>query len=333
MQKHPVIEQLIDAHLAFLQHEFSAPETIQVEFSSFYHWFKQQQLQHIWSFEQIQQLIEKQILNTPATAFLIDQIAEHIRFALIHPLNDQTLIQDVIPVLTIDRIAQYIASKSDHRKALIKRVTNNPAFSAMVSQLIQHAIQDYMDNSLMAKKVPGVGRFMKMGKSVLESVIDSNLDATVSNYLHKNIAKLSQLSESVLNQHFSDDKLYHFQANLWHKIKLQPLSVLRHYIEVEDLPNTVSMGHEIWQHLRQTDYLKQQVHDGIYAWYARNQERTFDQLLQDLNIHEPLIEHELSALLKPILSQMLETQYLATRARHYLEKFYYAAETQQLLKL
>ena len=83
---------------------------------------------------------------------MIDQIAEHIRFALIHPLNDQTLIQDVIPVLTIDRIAQYIASKSDHRKALIKRVTNNPAFSTMVSQLIQHAIQDYMDNSLMAKK-------------------------------------------------------------------------------------------------------------------------------------------------------------------------------------
>ncbi|MFV8192469.1 hypothetical protein [Acinetobacter soli] len=333
MQKNPVIEQLIEAHLEFLAQEFSTPDTIHDEFIAFYHWFKQQQLKDIWTFEQIYQLIQKQILDTAASTFLIEQIAEHIRFALIHPINDQTKIEDVIPVLTIDRIAQYIASKTEHRQALIKQVTTNPAFSAMVTQLIHHAIQDYMDNSLMAKKVPGVGRFMKMGKSVLESVTDSNLDDTVNNYLQKNIIKLSQLSETVLNQHFSEEKLYHFQANLWHKIKAQPLNVLRRYVEVNDLPRTVELGNEIWEHIRQTDYLKQQVHDGVYAWYARNQERTFDQLLQDLNIHEPLIEHELSALLKPILSQMLETQYLATRARHYLEKFYYAAETQQLLKL
>jgi hypothetical protein len=30
----------------------------------------------------------------------------------------------------------------------------------------------------MSKRVPGVGRFMKMGKSVLETVTDSNLDDT-----------------------------------------------------------------------------------------------------------------------------------------------------------
>ncbi|MFW2125015.1 hypothetical protein ACG94O_19195, partial [Acinetobacter ursingii] len=103
--------------------------------------------------------------------------------------------------------------------------TNNPAFSMMVTQLIQNSIQDYLDNSLRSKKVPGGGRFMKMGKSVLESVTDSNLDDTVANYLQKNIIKLSQLSEKVLNQHFNDEKLYQFQANLWHKIKKLPVNV------------------------------------------------------------------------------------------------------------
>ena len=324
------IEQLVQAHLDFLDQEFMQSETIQDEFTAFYHWFRQQRLQDLWSFEQINALMQTQILNTPASTFLIEQIAEHIRFALIHPLNDTTKIEDVIPVLTIDRIAKYVSEKSEHRQALIKRLVNNPSFSSMLTQLIHHSIQDYIDNSVMNKKVPGVGRFMKMGKSVLESVTDTNLDDTVKHYLQKNIIKISQLSENVLNQNFDDNKLYHFQATLWHKIKSMPISVLRNYIEVQDLPQTVGLGHEIWEHLRQTDYLKQQVHDGVYAWYIRNQERPFDLLLRDLNIEEALIQHELQHLLEPIIQKLVSSHYLRDRAKIYLERFYQSQQVQHI---
>lgn len=333
MPKHPMIEQLIEAHLDFLEQEFSHTATIQSEFLNFYQWFRKQTLQDIWSFEQINALLQKQVLATPASTFLIEQITEHLRFALIHPANQSTQIADVIPVLTVDKIAQYVASKSAHRQRLIKTVVNSPAFSAMITQLIQHSIQDYLDNSVMARRVPGVSRFMKMGKSVLETVTDSNLDETIGHYLQKNILKLSQMSEHVLNQHFDDEKLYHFQANLWHKIKDMPLTVLKNYIEVQDLPNTVGLGHEIWDQLRQTEYLKQQVHDGVYAWYSRNQQRSFDLLLRDLNIDEALIQHELQHLLAPIIQKLVSSEYLRERARAYLEKFYYAETAQKILNI
>ncbi|CAM2972701.1 hypothetical protein [Acinetobacter celticus] len=333
MQKNPMLEQLIDAHLNFLDQTFAQTGTVQTEFLNFYHWFRKQSLQQLWSFEQINTLIQKQILHTPASNFLIDQIAEHIKFALIHSINDSTKIADIIPVLTIDKIAQYVAGKSDHRQRLIKTVVNSPAFSAMISQLIQHSIQDYLDNSVIAKSVPGVSRFMKMGKSVLENVTDTNLDDAIGKYLQKNILKLSQMSETVLNQHFDDHKLYHFQANLWHKIKNMPVSVLKNYIEIQDLPQTVGMGAEIWDYIRQSDYLKQQVHDGVYAWYIRNQERPFDLLLRDLNIDEALIQNELQNLLNPIIQQMISSQYLRERARVHLAQFYYSEEAQAILKL
>lgn len=333
MPKHPMIEQLIEAHLEFLEQEFSHTATIQSEFLNFYQWFRKQTLQDIWSFEQINALLQKQVLATPASHFLIEQITEHFRFALIHPANENTQIADVIPVLTVDKIAQYVASKSGHRQRMIKTVVNSSAFSAMITQLIQHSIQDYLDNSVMAKRVPGVSRFMKMGKSVLETVTDSNLDETIGHYLQKNILKLSQMSEHVLNQHFDDEKLYHFQANLWHKIKDLPLTVLKNYIEIQDLPHTVGLGHEIWDHLRQTEYLKQQVHDGIYAWYTRNQERSFDLLMRDLNIDEALIQHELQHLLNPVIQKLVSSEYLRMRARAYLEKFYYAETAQKILNI
>lgn len=331
MMKDARTEQLIEAHLAFLDHEFAQAETIQTEFLSFYQWFRKQPLKQLWSFPQINELLQKQILATPASDFLIEQISDHIRLALAHNLNDDTKIEDVIPVHTIDKIAQYVASKSGHREALIKRVVSNPAFSATLTQLIHHSIQDYIDNSVMSKKVPGVGRFMKMGKSVLESVTDSNLDDTVKHYLQKNIIKISQLSEQVINQQFDDNKLYHFQANLWHKIKQVPLSSMRKYIEVTDLPQTVGMGHEIWDHIRQTDYLKQQVHDGIYAWYIRNESHNFDAILNDINIDESLVQQELQQLLAPVIQNMISSEHLKQRARHYLEKFYYSEKAQLIL--
>lgn len=333
MSKNPLIEQLIDAQLEFLDQEFSHTDTIQTEFIHFYHWFRQQSLKDLWTFPQLNDLLQKQILATPASDFLIEQIADHIRLALAHSLNEQTKIEDVIPVATIDKIALYVSSKSSHRQALIHRIVNNPAFSNTLTQLIHHSIQDYIDNSLMNKKVPGVGRFMKMGKSMLESVTDSNLDDTVKHYLQKNIIKISQLSEQVINQQFDDNKLYHFQANLWHKIKQVPLSSLSKYIEVSDLPKTVGMGHEIWDHIRQTDYLKQQLHDGIYSWYIRNAERNFDSILNDINIDESLIQQELQNLLAPVIQQMISSDHLKNRARVHLEKFYYSEKTLTLLNL
>lgn len=333
MEKQPLIEQLIDAQLDFIEQEFLKADSVQLEFQQFYVWFRKQTLENLWSFEAIHQLLQKQILETQASDFLIDQIAEHIKFALIHPVNEQTKISDVISVHSIDQIAQYVASKSEHRKKLIKAVVNNPAFSAMISELIQHAIQDYLDNSIIAKSVPGVSRFMKMGKSVLESVTDSNLDDAIGHYLKKNILKLSQLSESVLNQHFDNEKLYHFQATLWHKIKLKPLSVLRNYIEVQDLTQTVAMGHDVWNHIRQTEYLKQQIHDGVHAWYVRNQSRSFDLLLRDLNIDESLVQHELTQLLNPVIQNLIQSEYLRQRCRLYLEKFYYSEQTLKILEI
>ena len=332
MPTHPMIEQLIHAQLDFFDQEFAQAETIQLEFQTFYHWLCSQQLQQLWSFEQIFQLLEKQILATAASPFLLEQITEHLNFALIHPLNDQTTIEDVIPVVTIDTIAQYIASKSEHRQRMIHSIVHSPAFSALIIRLTQHSIQDYLDHSMMSKRVPGVGQFMKMGKSVFETVTDSKIDETIAHYLEKNIIKISQMSERVLNQYFNNDKLYHLQASLWHKIKVMPLSVLRQYIEVQDLPQTVAMGHALWDYLRQTPYLKQQLHDGIYTWYARNQERTFKQLLQDINIDEALIQQELSTLLIPVLQQLIYTGHFRQRAKIYLEKFYYSEQTLQILK-
>ena len=47
MTKNPIIEQLIDAQLEFLDQEFSSADTIQNEFIAFYHWLRKQPLKNL----------------------------------------------------------------------------------------------------------------------------------------------------------------------------------------------------------------------------------------------------------------------------------------------
>lgn len=317
-------QALVEAHLEFLDAEFHQASNIKLEFQHLYAWLGQQKLQDLVSLDTLHALLIKQVVQTRTPDFLIKQIQLHIGEVITHPLNDNTTIEQVIPVETIDRIAKYVASKSAHRQRLIQRLANNPAYAQMLTQIIQQAVQDYMDNSFVAKKVPGVSSFMKMGKSVLEKATDTNLDDALKVYLEKNISKLSQLSERVINQQFTDDRLYHMQANLWHKIKKMPIKVLQDYVEVKDLPETVGMGAEVWDFLRQTSYLEQQVRDGISAWFERNRELSIQQILLDVNVDADMIANEMSDLLVPLVQIMISEGYLRQRARHYLEKFYHS---------
>ena len=73
------------------------------------------------------------------------------------------------------------------------------------------------------------------------------------------------------------------------------------------------------------------MHDGVYAWYIRNQELSLDLLLRDLNIDEALVQNQLQDLLNPIIQELIRSDYLRDRARYYLEQFYYSDQAQSIL--
>ncbi len=324
-------QALLDAQLAFIEQKLKSNSLISEEVLGFFDWFRQQNIANLWSSELINGLLQQQILSTPARTQLIQQIEQHIAIALQHPQNIDTTLEDILPVETIDQLAQYISSKTEHRKKLIKSVVNNPAYVELVANIVQQSIKDYMDNSMVAKKVPGVGSLMKMGKAAIEKATDSNLDDALGSYLHKNFNKLSTLSEKLINQHFDDEKLYHLQAKIWHKIKQAPISTLQQYIVLEDLSNTVSIGEQVWNHLRQTPYLKAQVATGVEAWLQRHEQETFAKALSDLNVDENLLRSELYELIIPIIEQLINDGYLMQRIRVYLEEFYHSEQVQNIL--
>lgn len=329
----PKAQALLEAQIKFIEAELSQKQTIIDEFMGFFEWFTQQKVGDLWQHAEVTALLQEQILNSKASTNLITLIEQHIALALEHPDNVSTKIDDVLDVNTVDEIAQYIASKTEHRKALIKQLVNNSAYVELMTNIVQQSIKDFMDNTMLSKKVPGMGSLMKVGKSVLERASDNSFDDNLRNYLHKNFSKISNLSERLINQYLDNNKVYHLQAKFWHSIKVAPLSSVKNYILVEDLPHTVGLGHKIWDHLRQTEYLQEQVSAGVTHWLNVHQNETFAKVLTDINVDQDLLRSELADLCLPIIEKLVSDGYLSDRIRFYLMQFYASDEVNAILQI
>ena len=253
-------ERLIEAHLQFILKNQTPKH--------FLAWLHNKPIHTLSEFDDLLQCLQALDLT------------EHLHQALTHQTTHSTNIEDVVDVMTVDELAQYISSKTEYRQRLIQQIVYSPAFSNLVSQIINRALQDYLNNPLL-----------KAGKAVLEQT------------LHK---KLGQISESLLNQHLTDDKLYHLQADVWHKIKDIKLKQL---VDHKDISKTLSITKSFWVYVSQSEFFKTLLKD----WYMQAHVGTqFD-------------------LFTPALQHYFASDAFTKHMRQQLEQFYYLPSTQALL--
>lgn len=324
-------ESLIQAHLQHILTELQSTDTLSAEIDALMHWLSQQALSTLIPLDRIQQLAQHYALDLPLTEQLRDDVVSIIQNALDHPANQITTLADIIPSSSVETAARYLSEQKQHRQTLIHEIFSNPAYAVMLSQTISHAITDYMENNVIAKKVPGMGSLMKLGKSALESATNSNFDSALQQYLNKNINNIIAISEKMANKHLDDAQVYAIITQIWQNISQQKLSQARQYAPTQTVQDTAVMVHDTWNHLRSTGFIQQQVMDGITHWYARNQNRSPIDLLADFNVTPETIRQEIQHSALPIIQLAINSGYPAERIQALLRQFYQSDAAQAIL--
>ncbi|ONG41901.1 hypothetical protein BKE30_02105 [Alkanindiges hydrocarboniclasticus] len=323
---HPKAEQLLQAQLRYILMQLQSEQTVSNEVNTLVAHLSDKPIEQLITLEHLQALLGKQALDYPVQVHLTEQIVSQIQFALTHASNDSIKIADLIPADSVETVAQYLSSQKDHREAFIHRIFSNPAYAQMLSQTISHAINDYMENNVIAKKMPGMGSLMKMGKSVLEKATDSNLDSALQGYLSKNINNLIAVSEKMANRHLNDQQVYQLIKQGWQSVAQQPVSMVNNYVDNEGLNSGAQVISRTWDSLRSSDYIRTQVNDGIAHWYSQNKQHTLGKILRDVNVDAALIEQELKLAIMPVVRQLVEEGYVAQRVEARLRDFYQTSE-------
>ncbi len=323
---HPKAEQLLQAQLQFILKQLQSEQTVVEETNALFAHLADKTIEQLISQEHLEALVSTQALNYPLQAHFTDQIVAQIQFALNHDSNQHIHVANLIPEDAVEIVAQYLSSQKDHREAFIHRIFSNPAYAQMLSQTISHAINDYMENNMITKKMPGMGSLMKMGKSVLERATDSNLDSALQGYLSKNINNLIAVSEKMANKHLNDQQVYQLIQQGWQSIAKQPVSTINKYISDDGIRNGAQVVSSTWDSLRSSDYIATQVKDGVVHWYSNNKQHTLGKILRDLNVDSALIEQELKLAVMPVIKQLIDDGYAAKRIENQLRAFYESSE-------
>lgn len=315
-------ERLIQAQLQHILDQIQSAEVVNQEVDALINTLSQQSISKLISLESIQSIAQQYILSHPIQEHLLQQVTSQIQCAIFHPQNAEFKLQQLVPDATVENIADYLSTQKQHREALIHRIFSNPAYAQMLSQTISHAINDYMENNVLAKKMPGVGGLMKFGKSVIERATDSNLDDALQGYLNKNINNLIAVSEKMANRHLNDQQVHQLIIQGWKSVRKQPISVVQKFVTTENINEVATVVSETWEHLRQTDYIRTQINDGITHWYEQHQHTPLATLMKDVNIDSAGIQQEVKNIILPIIQQLISDGYIATRVESLLREFY-----------
>ena len=328
---HPTAEALRNAHLDFIEQQLAAPDFIQQELLAFFEWFKQQRVDQFVHADRVHALLQQPLTHT-LTSELVNQIERQILTVTQHPINADTTLQDIVPLHVVEGVSDYAIKRSAIRKEWIKKIVSHPTYTDVVSKLVQQSVKDYVEQS-MNKKVPAkVGSLMKIGKSVIEKATDSTMDDAINSYFNKNINKISNMSEKLLDKHLSDEKLYNVQDKLWQRIKTIPLSRLMGHANADAINPLLTTAQAWWEHFRQTPYLIAQLSSGIDAWLQHQKHKTWEELMTALHIDESLLKHEIFGLIEPLLQHISHHGYLLERVKIHLDAFYASEAVADILQ-
>lgn len=329
---HAQTEALIAAHLEHVLSQLGSADFLAPEADALMEHFGQCVVSELLPRDTLHGLLKAQILELPISDGLRREIISVIQTALDHPANATTTLADLVPTQSIDNLINYLSSQKSHREHLIHEIFRNPTYAQMLSQTISHAINDYMENNVLAKKVPGVGGLMKMGKSMLEKATDSSLDQALQQYLNKNISNLIGVSERMAKTHLNDQQVRNMLEQGWKQLKDRPLSDLRRHAPAQTVEESGLVAQEIWNHVRQTLLAASQLRVGVLAWYDRNAERNLADLLNDLHITPEVLQREIEQVVVPLIRHAIDKGYPRQRIEQSLRSFYTSPVAQQLLQ-
>lgn len=330
MTMHPKASALLEAHAQHILAQFNPDQlatTLEREGQAVLDWLAARPINRLVSVERITSIAQNYVLGQALSAELQAEILSLIQHGIASPINQNTYIHQLIEHQHYSKIVETVASHEQLRNDIIHAVVTNPMYGKLLSEVIFHALSDYMVQNPLTKSVPGMSSLMKMGKGLVESAGSG----AIKGYLQKNIQNLVGLSEKVIVNALDSKQIHQIAEYVWHEVKAEPLSKGTSYLKSGDVELAVSVGSDVWNHFRQTAYAQQMLSTLLAHWFSRNGEKSALTLLAELNISRETLLQEIIVSAQPVVAELLASGFFAERVRSQLEAFYSLESVSQLL--
>lgn len=331
---HPIAQQLMNAQLQFVLKELSGDALsghLHNEANAYCDLLERISVRQLFSEEVIAGWIERNILGYEPTEALRQQAVMLVEMGLNNPNHQQMPMRQLINRQIYDFMVERLVSRPALRSEVIHSVLGSPIYHRMLSDLLFHAIQDYLlTENPLSRNVPGMSSLLKAGKGMMGKIgnLEQTMETTLKKYLQANVKSTAAFSESLVNKALNEDQLRAFADQLWPHLEAYELGQASRHLEIEGLSY---MAMVFWNQIRQTDFMRQQVAYLIKGWYAHAGDQKAMDVLLSLGITRKQIVREVVAVGTPLVNAWVESGYFERRIAEHLESFFNSPETTALL--
>jgi ribosomal silencing factor RsfS len=222
-------------------------------------------------------------------------------------------------------VAKVLGMRAMRDRAL-ERLTESPIVATVASWFVNKIVTDFMQtNADRAERIPGVGQVFGAGRraaGVVRGQADRHLGDLLGDVAGRGAQFALRQLVNAIRETMDEAPLYDAAMEIWDLHADEPVSNLREYLTQEDLHELVSIIHEIWLTLRDTEYFVAAVDAGIDVFFDNYGSFTVGGLLTELGVERDQLVADAQLLVPPAIEAIKGTGLLERMVRARLEPFW-----------
>ncbi len=267
----------------------------------------------------------------PDLATLVGRIARRLYE---DPIQQETTLADVLPDAALEVFVDQLLELHDLRRALVTEFVGNPLYASLISEVLLHALRDYLAKNEALNKLPGAKSALKLGRGLMDRAkpgLGDQLDAQLRQFAQRETQASLKTSERFLHEHLDDDTIRDAVRQVWERLREEPLAGYRALVTAQQVEDLAMVGTAYWREFRQTDYLAAMLEAGVEAFYERHADTPVQAVLAELGVTRELLRTGLSQLLPELLRNLEQAGLLDAIIRRLLVEFYASDEMRAVL--
>ncbi len=325
----PATSEMLEAHVKFeidRWHGDGLAVTIDEEVSAAYEWLRAVKLNDVLDKGTVVELFRSYIREVAISDELAAMLARMLKSAHAAASVDETMLGDLIPVASYDRVVATVIDLTDLRETVTTQVTTSEVYSQLISHVLYQGIKNYLQaENLIARKVPGASTLMRMGQSAISTAapkLEKAVDKQLTSFVNSNIQDTIRDSKQYLDKVLDKEVLTAVANEVWETNAKSSVAELAQLVPAKKIDDLVEAGQEAWLQLRQTPFLHELSAKVIDDFFAHNGKRKVVALLDDAGITAEVLTRLITDVITPVFDSAAGAKYVEGRIRARLEPFY-----------
>jgi hypothetical protein len=235
----------------------------------------------------------------------------------------------------VEALVTKVLAMRTMRDRALERVSESPVVATVASWFVNKIVTDFLDaNAERAERVPGVGQLVGAGRKaagVVRGQADRHLGELLGDVAGRGAQFAMGRLSSAIRETMDEAPLHDATMEIWDLHASEPLSDLREYLSQQDLGDLVSIVHEIWLTLRDTEYFGAAIDAAIDVFFDNYGSLTLGELLAELDVDRDQLIADAQLLVPPVIEAVRTSGLLEQLARARLEPFWRSPQALEVL--